>query len=216
MGPQDEQQFAAYVAARRDQLRRTAYLLCRDWHAADDLVQIALVKLYKAWDSVRDKSALDAFMRSTMARSVIDESRRPWRRESSAEELPEPSAGQVPAASAGADPAGQVVDRQVMQQALAQVPPGQRAVLVLRFYEGLDVAGTAAALQRSEGNVKSQTARGLAALRAALTELGADPSGLAGVAGETEHSHGSGPQHSGLPNRGLPNRGPEHRQGGDR
>lgn len=175
MGPQDEQQFASYVAARRDHLRRTAYLLCRDWHAADDLVQIALVKLYKAWDTVRDKSALDAFMRATMGRSVIDESRRPWRRETSTDQLPEPAAGQTATA---ADPAGRVVDRQLMQQALAQVPPGQRAVLVLRFYEGLDVAGTAAALQRSEGNVKSQTARGLAALRTALVELGADPSGL--------------------------------------
>ena len=61
-----------------------------------------------------------------------------------------------------------MVDREFVRLAMAEVPAGQRAVLVLRYYEGMDVSATAAALECSEGNVKSQTARGLAALKAAL------------------------------------------------
>lgn len=173
MNPEEEAQFSAYVTDRRDRMRRTAYLLCGDWHRADDLTQIAFVKLYGAWRQIRDRGALDAFVRRCLVRATVDESRRPWRRERAVEVLPEPAEQ----AGAAADIASGVVDRQLMRSALAGVPPGQRAVLVLRYYEGMDVAATAAALECSEGNVKSQTARGLAALRAALAGLGATPPG---------------------------------------
>jgi len=156
--------FTAYVAARRDVVRRTAYLLCGDWHAADDLTQTAFVKLYGAWHRIRDRGALDAYVRSVLVRATIDESRRPWRREKAVDAVPD-----NPAPS---DIASAVADRALVRSALAVVPPGQRAVLVLRYFEGLDVAETAAALGCSEGNVKSQTARGLAALRATLAGSG--------------------------------------------
>jgi RNA polymerase sigma-70 factor (sigma-E family) len=156
--------FSAYVAARRDVVRRTAYLLCGNWHTADDLTQTAFVKLYGAWHRVRDKGALDAYVRSVLVRATVDESRRPWRREKAVDAVPD-----NPAPS---DIASTVADRAVVRAALAAVPSGQRAVLVLRYFEGLDVAATAAALGCSEGNVKSQTARGLVALRAALAEFG--------------------------------------------
>lgn len=156
--------FSAYVAARRDVVRRTAYLLCGDWHRADDLTQTAFVKLYGAWSRIRDRGALDAYVRSCLVRATVDESRRPWRRERAVDAVPD-----NPAPS---DIASAVADRELVRAALARVPSGQRAVLVLRYFEGLDVAGTAAALGCSEGNVKSQTARGLVALRAALAELG--------------------------------------------
>ena len=146
------------------QVRRTAYLLCGDWHHADDLTQIAFVKLYGAWQRIRDRGALDAYVRSCLVRATVDESRRPWRRERAVDAVPD-----NPAPS---DIASTVADRELVGQALARVPSGQRAVLVLRYFEGLDVAETAAALGCSEGNVKSQTARGLAALRAALAGLG--------------------------------------------
>lgn len=154
-----EAEFEAYFRARRDGVRRTAYLLCGDWHRADDHAQAAFVALHRHWWRIRDKAALDAWMRRTLVRSVVDESRRPWRRERSTEVVETGSVG------SGADG---VATRHVLVDGLRSVPPRQRAVLVLRYLEGLDVAGTAAALGCSEGTVKSQTSHGLAALRAVL------------------------------------------------
>ncbi|MCP2166170.1 SigE family RNA polymerase sigma factor [Goodfellowiella coeruleoviolacea] len=161
MDQRDEQEFAEYFVARRDAVRRTAFLLCGDWHRADDLAQTAFVALHRRWRKIRDKGALDAYVRRTLVRAVIDESRRPWRRERFVEELPEAPAGDGEIGDA-------VATRDALLQGLRRVPKRQRAVLVLRFLEGLDVAGTAEALRCSEGTVKSQTARGLAALRDAL------------------------------------------------
>lgn len=160
MGPEEEAAFAEYFTARRDQVRRTAYLLCSDWHRADDLAQTAFVKLYGAWNRIRDRKALDAYVRSCLVRSVVDESRRPWRRERAVEAVPD-----LPEE---VDLATIVADQEVLRHALAAIPAGQRAVLVLRYFEGMDVAGAAEVLGCSEGNVKSQTARGLVAMRAAM------------------------------------------------
>ncbi|WP_300012270.1 SigE family RNA polymerase sigma factor [Pseudonocardia sp.] len=154
-----EAEFEAYFRARRDAVRRTAYLLCGDWHRADDHAQAAFVALHRHWRRIRDRDALDGWMRRTLVRSVIDESRRPWRRERFTDVVEEAS---VAPATDG------VATRHVLVDGLRSVPPRQRAVLVLRYLEGLDVAGTAAALGCSEGTVKSQTSHGLDALRAAL------------------------------------------------
>ena len=159
-----DEEFSAYFAARREPVRRLAYLLTGDWYKADDLAQTAFVKLYGSWDRVRDRSSMDAYVRSCLVRSVVDESRRPWRREKVVEFLPEHADDD--------DIAALVADREVFRQALAAVPPRQRTVLVLRYYEGMDVAAAAAAMGISEGTVKSQTARGLAALRTAVEALG--------------------------------------------
>jgi len=168
----DEREFAEYFAVRQQAVRRTAYLLCGDWHRADDLAQTAFVSLHRHWRKVRDKAALDAYVRRTLVRAVIDESRRPWRRERSVPDTAVPASA-VPltaGASAGtaADTGERVATKQALLDGLRRVPPRQRAVLVLRFLEGLDVAGVAEALGCSQGTVKSQTARGLDALRAAL------------------------------------------------
>ena len=85
----DEQEFAEYFVARRDAVRRSAYLLCGDWHRADDLAQTAFVALHRQWHKIRDRAALDAYVRRTVVRAVIDESRRPWRRERFTDEVPE-------------------------------------------------------------------------------------------------------------------------------
>lgn len=163
MEQRDEQDFAEYFVARRDAVRRSAYLLCGDWHRADDLAQTAFVALHRKWRKIRDRGALDAYVRRTLVRAMIDESRRPWRRERFVDELPEPRQdGQ----SGGIGDT--VATRAALLDGLRQVPPRQRAVLVLRFLEGLDVAATAEALKCSQGTVKSQTARGLTALREAL------------------------------------------------
>jgi RNA polymerase sigma-70 factor (sigma-E family) len=163
---QGDDGFDAYFRARRDAVRRTAYLLCGDWHRADDHAQAAFVALHRHWRRIRDRDALDAWMRRTLVRSIVDESRRPWRRERSTDAVSEARPAGVAAPAHG--PADAVATRHVLVDGLRAVPPRQRAVLVLRFLEGLDVAATAAVLGCSPGTVKSQTAHGLTALRAAL------------------------------------------------
>lgn len=164
MDQRNEQEFADYFAARRDAVRRTAYLICGDWHHADDLAQSAFVALHRRWRKVRDKGALDAYVRRTLVRAAIDESRRPWRREHAVEVLPEIAMG-----AAGSSAVDDVVTtRSALVNGLQQVPTRQRAVLVLRFLEGQSVAAVATAMKCTEGTVKSQTARGLDTLRAVL------------------------------------------------
>ena len=158
---EDRRQFSEYFAARHDAVRRTAYLMCGDWHWADDLTQAAFIRLASAWRQVRDPQALDAFVRTCLVRVYLAETRRVWRRrERSVADTPE---------RAGADDDAEAATRRVVfAKALRQVPPRQRVTLVCRFYQGLDVAETAAVLRCSEGTVKSQTARGLATLRRVL------------------------------------------------
>ncbi|HEX7661930.1 MAG TPA: SigE family RNA polymerase sigma factor [Pseudonocardiaceae bacterium] len=166
MDQRDEQEFAEYFTARRDAVRRSAFLLCGDWHRADDLAQHAFVALHRHWNGIRDRGALDAYVRRSLVRAVIDESRRPWRRERFTDAVPETS----DVAGGAAEIGEAVATRTTLVGALRRVPPRQRAVLVLRFLDGLDVADTAAALGCTAGTVKSQTAKGLAALRAELGE----------------------------------------------
>jgi RNA polymerase sigma-70 factor (sigma-E family) len=152
--------FAEYFAARRDAVRRTAYLLCGDWHWADDLTQIAFVRLASGWNTVRERAALDAFVRTCLVRAYLAETRRMWRRrERGYLNPPEVSTG---------DQTDRVVSRLAIIEALKQVPPRQRATIVCRFYQGLGVEQTAEVLDCSVGTVKSQTARGLATLRGVL------------------------------------------------
>ena len=157
----DETRFAAYFEGRYRTVRRTAYLLCGDWHWADDLAQTAFVRVASSWHRVRDPAALDAYTRTCLVRAYLAESRRMWRRR----ERPYADPPDSPAAG---DDAEVVSRRQAFAGVLRQLPPRQRAVVVLRYYQGLDVAAVAAALGCTEGTVKSQTARGLAKLRRLL------------------------------------------------
>jgi RNA polymerase sigma-70 factor (sigma-E family) len=153
-----DSEFAEYVDARALVMRRTAYLLCGDWDRAEDLVQTALTKLYVAWPRLYRDGQVDAYARKVLVRTSIDESRRAHRRrETTVESMPETST------SFGAPD-----DRLDVSAALAKLPPGQRAVVVLRYWDDQSVADTARLLGRTEGTVKSQTSKGLAALRALL------------------------------------------------
>jgi RNA polymerase sigma-70 factor (sigma-E family) len=155
----EEAEFRQYVAARMDRLRRTAFLYCRDWHTADDLVSTTLVKLYEHWRRAQQAENLDAYVHGILAHAWLDERRKPWRREQTVEDVPEHVQPTTPL------PDGDLF------ALLASLPPRRRACLVLRFYCDLSVEQTAEILGVSTGTVKSQTARALEALRGPAAEL---------------------------------------------
>lgn len=162
--------FAEYFSARSDAMRATAYLLCGDWHRCEDLVQATFTKLYLAWHRVSRHEVLDGYTRQTLVRTFLDQQRRGWFRREHVAEPPSgggTSAGAARHAADGDRHPG-IEDRLVLLDALAAVPPRQRAVLVLRYWEDLSVEETAALLGCSAGTVKSQAARGLATLRTVL------------------------------------------------
>jgi RNA polymerase sigma-70 factor (sigma-E family) len=160
----DEAAYREYVVARMESLRRTAYLLCHDWHAADDLVAVTIAKLYRQWGRAQRFESLDGYVRRILLNAWRDETRRPWRRESVTDVVPDE------AAVAGPDPS----ERLSQLEMLRRLPPRRRAAVVLRFYCDLSVEETAAVLGCSDGTVKSLTARGLESLRALRTSP--DPS----------------------------------------
>ena len=150
-------EFEAFVRRHRAQLVGTARLLTAgDGHLAEDLVQTTLVKVYLAWGRASQQPA--AYARRTLVNCLTDHRRRPFfRREHGAVSLPEAPVE---------DPA--MVDPELVA-ALAELPPRQRAAVVLRHVHDLSVDEVADALNCSTGTVKSQTARGLDKLRALLT-----------------------------------------------
>lgn len=152
--------FSEFVAARREELRHLAFALCGDWHAADDIVQIALSKLYRAWPRVHAAAAEYAYARRVIVRTAIDESRRPWRRERSTDAVPDVTMTDKSYSAPGSD-----VD---IHRALSKLPAQQHRVVVLRYWLGLSVAETAEAMGLSEGTVKSQSSRALTKLRPLL------------------------------------------------
>ncbi|GIJ50327.1 RNA polymerase sigma24 factor [Virgisporangium aliadipatigenens] len=158
MKSDNQDNFRAFVAARMSSLRVLAFLACGDWHTAEDAVSNALVKLYPRFNRLERP---DLYVQTMVFRAAIDETRRPWwRRERSASDtLPDPIQ---------LDQADVTDERLRMRAALLAVPTRQRAVLVLRYYQGLNVQETAEVLGCSEGNIKSQTYHGLKALRRLL------------------------------------------------
>ncbi|ADB33093.1 RNA polymerase, sigma-24 subunit, ECF subfamily [Kribbella flavida DSM 17836] len=153
--------FEAYFAARCDAMRGTAYLLCGDWHRAEDLVQQTFTTIYLAWRRIQRHEAMDNYTRQTLVRTFLSERRRGWFRHESVGSAPTDRAVR---------PVDLADERLVLLEALVKVPPRQRAVLVLRYWEDQSVEQTAVLLDCSTGNVKSQAARGLATLRGLLEE----------------------------------------------
>ncbi|MFF5082077.1 SigE family RNA polymerase sigma factor [Actinoplanes sp. NPDC000266] len=157
MDTEDADNFREFVRNRFDQLRALAFVTCGDWQTAEDATAGTLAKLYRRWDKV---TTPDAYARTMVVRAAINEKRKPWRRERSyGDELPD---------AALPDHSGAVNDRLRLHHALKRLPTRQRAVLVLRFLEGLSVEETADVLKCRPGTVKSQCARGLASARALL------------------------------------------------
>lgn len=154
--------FTEFVLGRSASLFRTAVLLTRNRHTAEDLVQSALTKGWRKWDRIEGEP--EAYVRRILINEFLSDRARRWSGEHPTEALPEQPVhdrlGGVPA-----DPATVVTDQQTLADAVAALPPRQRAVIVLRYFHDLTEAQTAAAMGTSTGTVKSQHSRALAALR---------------------------------------------------
>ena len=155
-----DEEFAAFVAARGDELLRTAWFLTGDAHRAEELTQQALVRTYAAWSRVR-RGDPAAYARRILVNQRVDTWRR-RRREvlTDPERMPE---GSRPDEHRTAN------DRDQLTRALALLTPRQRRIVVLRHLMDLPEAEVAAELGVSVGTVKSTASRGLATLRTALT-----------------------------------------------
>ncbi len=160
-GPDDD--FVAYVGGRLPVLRRVAAQLAGDAHRGDDLVQQAVTRLYTRWRRVAETENLDAYVYKILLRVFLDEQRLRW--------------ATVRLGSGPSDldhlvgppqPTSAIEDRMLLRDALALLPPKQRAVLVLRFLADRSVDDVAEILNVSSGTVKSQTHDGLSTLRRLL------------------------------------------------
>ncbi|WP_299050062.1 SigE family RNA polymerase sigma factor [uncultured Nocardioides sp.] len=160
-GGRDKDAFTEFVRARSAVLRGTAYLLVGRRSLADDLVQEALVATYVAWPRLRDPRNAEAYARRVMATTVVSWSRRRSWHEQPTDEVPE---------RVGGSAVDTLAERDAMWAAVQALPARQRAALVLRYYEDLTVAQTAAALDCAPGTVKSQVSAALANLRDHLGE----------------------------------------------
>ncbi len=155
-----EQEYREFAGSRAASLHRTAYLLCGDWHLADDLVQETLVQTFRHWRRVQRADNQNAYVK----RILINEFNRHWRRYGG---LPV-SADNDRLEVAVPDISDEVVNRADLLRALLTLPARQRATVVLRYLEGMSERETAAVMRCSEGTVKSQTARALSALAGSL------------------------------------------------
>jgi RNA polymerase sigma-70 factor (sigma-E family) len=155
--------FRAFVAARSTSLLWFAHLLTGDRQLAEDVVQTALANTALAWPRVRRKDNPESYVRRAIVTTHLNaQRRRPWL-ERPHEVLPE--------AIDRRRPEDELDDRDLMWQALSELPPRQRAVLVLRYYEDLSEADIAEVLGCSRGTVKSQASKGLVHLRRIVETL---------------------------------------------
>jgi RNA polymerase sigma-70 factor (sigma-E family) len=165
-----EAEFSAFVAARAAGLRKTAFLLTGDWHAAEDLTQATFARLVPVWSRLLRRDELDAYARTTLTRLFLDERRRRrWT------ERPLPSGSPLADLSADVASVDLADDRVDLMAALSRLTLDQRTAVVLRFWEDLSVETVATVMGRPTGTVKTLTARGLAQLRRLL-----EPDGLPG------------------------------------
>jgi RNA polymerase sigma-70 factor (sigma-E family) len=164
-----EDEFRDFVTARSAALLRTAFLLAGDWASAEDLLQTALTKTYLAWKRLGQIEAVEPYARRVLVNTATSWWRRRWHGERPTEFLPE---------RAAPDRLDEQLERDALWRHVKALPARQRAVLVLRFYEDMSEAQTAALLNISAGTVKSQTSRALGTLRQRLAAEGLSPQTL--------------------------------------
>jgi RNA polymerase sigma-70 factor (sigma-E family) len=149
--------FTDYARGAGAQLRRTAYLLCRDWDLAADLTQTTLARMFVHWKRISRRDNPHAYARKVLSRAFLDHHRLKRSHEVVTADF--------------ADSPGTTHDpdlRMTLLDALARIPPRDRAIVVLRYWEDLSVESVADILGLPAGTVKSQSARSLAELRRLL------------------------------------------------
>jgi len=156
-----DREYTEFAVARAEHLRRTAYLMCGDWHRAQDLTQIALAKAYAAWHRIHGDGGVDAYVRQIVVREFLSQQRRRSWHERPSDELPEQGL-------AGGQEQADL--RLSLLAALERLSPKRRAVVVLRYWEDRSVEETAAVPRMSRSAVKSASLRALADLRVLLGE----------------------------------------------
>ena len=150
-------EFTEYALARAGRLRETAYLLCGDWHRAQDLVQTTLARVYVAWPRIERAEAVDAYARRVLTNEFLGDRRRRSSTERITDDLPERPVR-----------AEQHELRLTLLEALGRLSPARRAVVVLRYWEDHSVETVAEMLGMSASAVKSASLRALAELRSLL------------------------------------------------
>lgn len=156
--PDDVEGFRRFAAARLPALYRSAVFLCGDPHAAEDLVQESLTKVYLVWGTRRIDDPL-AYTRTTMMRTFLSLRRRRSASEYPVDVLPDETV---------ADP--DVAERLDLQRVLAQLSPLDRAIVVLRYLEDQSVDDVALAVNRTPGNVRVRASRALGRMRGLLVD----------------------------------------------
>ncbi|MDH6113291.1 RNA polymerase sigma-70 factor (sigma-E family) [Kitasatospora sp. MAP12-15] len=155
-----EAEFTAFAEGGATRLRQIAYLMCRDWHLAQDLTQTTLTKMYVAWPRItRRDSDPFVYARKVLLNTLLDHKRLRSTGEVATDQLPERP--DTPDATAV---------RLTLLEALATLPNRDRAILLLRHWEDHSVETTAEILGISTSVVKTQSMRALAVLRAHLGE----------------------------------------------
>jgi RNA polymerase sigma-70 factor (sigma-E family) len=156
-GRRSEADFVAFAEVAGPRLMRTAYLMCRDWHLAQDLTQTTLAKMYVSWRKLATSVNVEAYSRTVLIRSLVDTKRR-----RSGQEVP------IPEFPPEAGPPDRPELRLTLIDALGYLVPRDRAIVVLRYWEDQSVETVAQTLDVSVAVVKKQSARSLARLRELL------------------------------------------------
>jgi RNA polymerase sigma-70 factor (sigma-E family) len=177
-----EEEFVEFADAASLPLRRTAFLLCSNWHTAEDLAQTTLAKMFVSWRTIKRRGVVHAYAyaKRTLVNTYLDDRRLKRSGEILTDRIPERAAE------------AQALETQlVVRAALATLPPRARAVVVLRYWEDMSVEQVADVLGCSPGTVKSHTARALVRLHAVLGEA-MSGHGRAGRDPEGPHEKGDG------------------------
>jgi RNA polymerase sigma-70 factor (sigma-E family) len=152
----DDEAFREYVTARGPALLRSALVLTGNQADAEDLLQVALAKIYRAWGRIHDRAALDAYVKRVMVNTQIS-----WWRRRRVEEYP---TDEIPDQAVADHAVGSDL-QDIVRRALDRLPTRMRTAVVLRYYEDMSEPEIADALGVSLGTVKSTVSRAVAKLR---------------------------------------------------